>query len=88
MRSPGRQRRPPETAYRAAFGAHVRLIREERGVSQHDLADQVDMSPRHYGGIERGQANVTLDLLVRLAAGLGVEPAEMMPKLAETLPSP
>lgn len=37
------------------------------------------MSPRHLGGIERGQSNVTLDVLVRLADGLGVAPGELLP---------
>jgi transcriptional regulator with XRE-family HTH domain len=37
------------------------------------------MSPRHLGGIERGQNNVTIDVLVRLADGLGVEPATLLP---------
>lgn len=80
MRSPGRQRREPESAYRAAFGLQVRALRERKRVSQHDLADLVDMSPRHLGGIERGQANVTLDLIVRIADGLGVEPARLLPR--------
>lgn len=79
MRSPGRQRREPETAYRVAFGERLRALRLERGPSQIALADSVDMSPRHLGGIERGEANVTLDLIVRLADGLGVEPADLLP---------
>lgn len=83
MRSPGRQRRDPEHDYRVKVGQRIRDLRErqneEQKRSQIGLADAVNMSPRHLGGIERGQSNVTLDVLVRLADGLGVEPAELLP---------
>lgn len=79
VRSPGRQRRDPEHEYRASVGARLREVREATGKSQIGLADEVNMSPRHLGGIERGQSNVTLDVLVRLADGLGVQPSELLP---------
>jgi transcriptional regulator with XRE-family HTH domain len=37
------------------------------------------MSRRYLSGLERGEANPTLDQIVRLADGLGVEPGELMP---------
>lgn len=72
MRSPGRQPRPPESAYRIAFGRAVRNLREGAGLSQEQLAHVIGMSQRYLSGIERGEANPTLDQLVRLATGLGV----------------
>ena len=82
VRSPGRQRRAPEAFYRSAFGARVRALREECGLSQQSLADAVDMSARYLGSIERGQANVTLDVIVRLADGMDVEPGSLLPSRA------
>ena len=79
MRSPGKQARPPESDYRTAFGATLREIRERVGVSQESLAHNIEMSRRYLSGIERGEANPTLDQLVRLADGLGVEVSELMP---------
>ena len=79
MRSPGRQKRAPVEDYRAKVGARLRELREASKRSQIELADAVDKSPRHLGGVERGKNNVTLDVLVRLADGLGVEPADLMP---------
>jgi transcriptional regulator with XRE-family HTH domain len=39
------------------------------------------MSRRYLSGIERGEANPSLDQVVRLAVGLGVEVRELMPCL-------
>jgi transcriptional regulator with XRE-family HTH domain len=80
VRSPGRQQREPETPYRVAVGLRVRELRKAADdISQIDLANQVNMSARYLGGIERGTANVSLDILVRLANALGVEPADLLP---------
>lgn len=83
MRSPGKQSRPPQTDYRAAFGRHLRATREQAGISQEALAHDIDMSRRYLSGIERGEANPTLDQIVRLADGLGVEPSELLPARTE-----
>jgi DNA-binding XRE family transcriptional regulator len=81
VRTPGRQARPPETAYRIAFGQRVRALRERAGVSQEDLAHAIGMSRRYMSGIERGEANPSLDQLVRIASGLGVEVRKLMPPI-------
>jgi DNA-binding XRE family transcriptional regulator len=79
VQSPGRQQRAPDVQYRMLVGVRLRHLRDEAGLSQQDLADSVDMSTRHLGGVERGQSNLSLDLLVRLADGLGVQPVELLP---------
>jgi transcriptional regulator with XRE-family HTH domain len=79
VRSPGRKSRPPVADYRAAFGAHLRTVREKAGVSQEALAHSIDMSRRYLSGIERGQSNPTLDQIVRLADALAKSPAELLP---------
>jgi len=83
VRSPGRQSRPALTDYREAFGRTLREARDEVGISQEDLAHAIDMSRRYLSGIERGEANPTLDQIVRLADGLGVEPARLLPPRSE-----
>jgi XRE family aerobic/anaerobic benzoate catabolism transcriptional regulator len=80
MRSPGRQRRVPESEYRLLVGQRVRALREQAPRSQQALADDVDMSVRYLGSLERGTANVSLDVLVRLADGLGVQPRDFLPE--------
>jgi transcriptional regulator with XRE-family HTH domain len=52
-----------------------RRIREERlklGLTQARLAEDVDISEAYVGQIERGERNLALDTLVRLANRLGV----------------
>lgn len=75
----GRQSRPPNTDYRLRFGAAVRAKREAVGVSQEDLANQLGMGRRYVGAIERGEVAPTLDRIVLIAQGLGVQPAELLP---------
>lgn len=79
MRSPGKQKRPTNDSYRAAVGARVRELRAAADVSQEDLAHGIGMSRRYLSGIERGEANPTLDQLVRLATGLCVQPSDLLP---------
>jgi ribosome-binding protein aMBF1 (putative translation factor) len=79
VRSSGKQSRPPLTEYRESFGRALREVRERVGVSQESLAHDIDMSRRYLSGIERGEANPTLDQIVRLSEGLGVEPGDLMP---------
>ncbi|BBH16800.1 hypothetical protein Back2_10870 [Nocardioides baekrokdamisoli] len=79
MRSPGKQSRPPLTDYRVAFGQSLRAAREAVGISQEALAHDIGMSRRYLSGIERGEANPTLDQIARLADGLNLEPSALLP---------
>ncbi|MGE0621123.1 MAG: helix-turn-helix domain-containing protein [Pseudomonadales bacterium] len=61
-----------------AFGARVREIRAQRGLSQEELADLAGMDRSYVGGVERGERNVSLVNICRLAGALGVSPAKLM----------
>lgn len=67
------------TQRRLAFGAQVRALRLARGWSQEDLAEASGLHRTYIGSLERGQRNVALDNLWRLADTLGVSPGELMP---------
>ncbi|MNO45774.1 anaerobic benzoate catabolism transcriptional regulator [compost metagenome] len=58
-----------------ALAAVVRGVRRSKGLSQHDLGG-IDLS--YVGQIERGEVNISVDLLNRLAHGLGMEPATLL----------
>lgn len=53
-------------------------LRIKLGLTQDQLAERVDRSPRHVQRIEAGEANLDLDGLDDLAAALGVELAELL----------
>jgi len=59
-------------------GRNVRRLREAKGVSQEALAHSADLTTRYVGGIERGEENPTVSVLGRLAAALGVSPADLL----------
>jgi len=61
-----------------AFGLHVRELRLDKGISQEELADRCDLHRTFIGRIERGETNVTLLNIHKIARGLGVSPASLM----------
>jgi transcriptional regulator with XRE-family HTH domain len=65
--------------HRRAFGVRLRELRRESGWgSQEDFAHHADMDRTYISGLERGVRNPTLDVIVKLARALGVEPAELL----------
>jgi transcriptional regulator with XRE-family HTH domain len=53
-------------------GRNVRRIREGRGISQEVLADEIDVHRTFLGSVERGERNLTMQTVERLAHRLGV----------------
>ena len=75
---------PAQSANTAAFGRAVRQLRVERtSLSQEALAHRCGMDRSYVGGIERGERNVALENILKLADGLGVTPAELMDRYSE-----
>lgn len=62
---------------RTAFGARVRELRLELGLSQEAFADHVGLHRTYVGSVERGERNPGLDNIWALADGLGVEPGAL-----------
>ena len=59
------------------FGRRVRVLRERAGLSQEALAAKAGIHRTYMGGVERGERNISLKNIVRLAAALGVHPREL-----------
>jgi transcriptional regulator with XRE-family HTH domain len=62
----------------ASFGEAVRAARLEQEISQEALADLAGLDRSYMGGIERGEHNVALINIQKVAAALGVSIAELM----------
>jgi transcriptional regulator with XRE-family HTH domain len=60
------------------FGARVRAERERLGISQEELASRADLHRTYVGGVERGERNISLLNLLRIARALGVSPADLL----------
>lgn len=58
-----------------AVGAAIRRERARVGLSQEALAVDAEIDRSYMGGVERGEQNLTLTSLKRIADVLGVKPA-------------
>jgi transcriptional regulator with XRE-family HTH domain len=63
------------------FGEVVRATRLRRGLTQEKLAGDALIDLTYLGGIERGHRNPSLAVIVRIAAALGVSPANLLTEL-------
>lgn len=50
-------------------------------MSQKDLAQEAGLHRTHISLIERGQRSARLETIEQLALALGVQPAELMPRI-------
>lgn len=62
----------------ATFGARLRAHRHAAQLSQERLAQRVGLHWTFIGQVERGQRNLSLQNILRLAAGLEIDPAELV----------
>jgi transcriptional regulator with XRE-family HTH domain len=67
----------PPPSVKALFGKSVRALREERGYSQEELAERAGFHRNYVGGIERGERNVTLENIAKLAKALAVQTRDL-----------
>jgi len=63
---------------RALFGLRLAQIRRAKGLSQERLALESGLARSYLGGVERGQRNIALLNIYRLAETLGVTPSSLL----------
>ena len=68
----------PMQPLRQRLGRAVRRLRRAAGYSQEAFADHVRVHRTYMGAIERGEVNVSLDNIERLAHGLGLTPGDLL----------
>jgi transcriptional regulator with XRE-family HTH domain len=67
-----------ETQLVSVFAGNVRRLRKERGLSQEELAEAAGVHRTYVGMIERGEKNVTIYNIERIALALGVRPGSLL----------
>ena len=64
-------------ALRVRFGRTVRRLRGQDGYSQEAFAARIGVHRTFIGAVERGETNISLDNIARIAKGLGMTVAEL-----------
>jgi len=67
-----------KTPVTIAFGATVRALRVERGYGQEGFAAHAGLDRSYYGAIERGEFNVSLETIMKLAASLETRASDLL----------
>lgn len=60
------------------FGEALRKLRVEAGLSQEQLAEQAQIDRSYLGAIERGEHNVALLNIIKIANALNLAPDELL----------
>jgi len=63
---------------RTIFGQRLAEVRKAQGFSQESLALESGLARSYLGGVERGQRNIALLNIYRLAKALKVSPAHLL----------
>ena len=72
------ERKTPTTI---AFGERVRARRTELGLTQEQVAHDANLSWTFFASLERGERNVGLSTLLRIAEQLDLRPGELVDDL-------
>jgi transcriptional regulator with XRE-family HTH domain len=67
-----------EDKFLQEVGLLIKKLREQKGMSQEDLANDCNIPKSQIGRIERAEINTTLRTLYKISNALGIEPKELM----------
>mgnify|MGYP006267744409 CR=1 FL=1 len=67
-----------EQSYLSQLGARIRKLRKSKQLSQEGLAFEADLDRTYVSSVERGERNIAVLNLAKLARALGVGVAELL----------
>ncbi len=60
------------------LGKRIRTLRRKYDYSQEQLAEKANISGKYLGEIERGQANISIDVLDKISTGLEIKVSDFL----------
>jgi transcriptional regulator with XRE-family HTH domain len=63
---------------REVLARNLRIYRQQRGLSQEELAHKADVDRTYVSALERCVYGVSIDVLARLAVALEIEAADLL----------
>ncbi len=81
MSSETHDEQPEEIKIYEEVARRIRAARLKQGLTQDNLAERLGMKKAYVFQLERGSANPTLKTMVRVGFALGLEPADLMPRI-------
>jgi transcriptional regulator with XRE-family HTH domain len=63
------------------FAEKLRALRLEKNISQDALSKLTDIDRSYIGRIDRGEVNITLEKLFKIAKALKCQPSELIPDI-------
>lgn len=61
---------------RRIVAGNLKHLRQEKGMSQEELADRAEINRNYVGMVERSENAATVDMLEKLADALGAKPID------------
>lgn len=62
-----------DTKTKILLGKRIRHLRRTKDLSQEELAEKANISSKYLGEIERGKANLTIDITEKISIALNIE---------------
>lgn len=66
-----------KSAANQALGQAIRKVRMQRGYAQESFAAHARLDRSYYGAIERGEFNISIDTLLKVATSLEITASEL-----------
>ena len=63
---------------RSYIGRRIAKLRAEKKISQQKLGEDADVSRNYISNIENGKVAFSIDVLLKIADGMGVEPYQLL----------
>ena len=61
------------------FGTRIKEIRKEKCLSQEELGERSGLHPTYIGGVERGERNISVENIEKIAVGLKINMGDLFP---------